>query len=241
MEAISYCRYSPRPDEDISDANEKQRVLVKEWCDRGGYTLAGEFSDKAKSRDDLDRPGLWDAVDACRGRTLVVYSLDRIGDAVAVELVLRALRKQRSQLATVVSGVEEDDPTRQLVRTILGAIAVYQKQISAARTRSVMRRRSAAGDKMGGNAPAGKMLDPENPKRWIDCPSEQELIAQIVRLAQGGKKSARIATLLAKQEMQFRGHPVYRSLIEKIMARTVARNPAPRIAPDRMDPQSSTA
>ena len=178
MRIAIYARYSPRPEEDKSLSNVNQLGMVMDWLKKHGLDKAdwAHFEDRAKSRDDLNRPGLWDAVAYCQDGVFVAFSLDRIGDIIAIETVVRMLGKQGAQLATVVEGLQEFDPDATLLRILRGGLALHQKQKNATLTSYHMRQRMANGEKMGRWPPFGwkevyshSLPNGKRVMKWVKC------------------------------------------------------------------------
>ena len=129
---IGYGRWSDRRNADQCESNEAQREFIEEFCKENGWEMVEYFCDERKSgrrkqnatnRDELDRPGLWAAVDAIKpGYTLVAWRPDRIArDVFLDELVRRQVEKAGGRVVTVLANVEGDTPEANMMRTILAA------------------------------------------------------------------------------------------------------------------------
>lgn len=228
-----YARFSPRPDADKSISNAEQLCLTKEWCHEQQLPLPTLcFEDKKKSRDDMNRPGLWDCVKATQGGLMVAYSLDRVGDIIAIETVVRMLEKQKSTLATVVEGVQSNDPDNEFLRIIKGGLSRQQKRHIARLTADSYRIRVARGECMGRYAPAGfKFVLWEGttqktrrglPKRRVVPDYEEiKIIRQIQRIARDldmeTEKCYSLETLVNRLGFRVRGKEVTRRWLQNAM------------------------
>lgn len=236
MIVTEYSRYSPRPDEETSLSNESQFDMQDEWLLKHSLPLprpGHRFGDEAKSRDDMTRAGLWEAAKACQRGLFVAYSLDRIGDVLAIETVVRLLERQRSRLATVVEGFQENDPDSELMRILRGGLSRNQKRKGAENTSRHMLQRQANGERMSRYPPVGKRFRQigikhksiggvlvEVPHCIIeDEPDEHRIIAQIKQTSERlGRKDCTVSRLLRAQGITFRGKPLSRKVVALAMA-----------------------
>jgi DNA invertase Pin-like site-specific DNA recombinase len=85
-----------------------------------------------------------------RGDTLVVWKLDRIARSL-VELIRRidALRKKQCRLVSVTESIDTESAMGQFVVHILGAVAEFERQLIAERTRAGVQARKARGLPVG--------------------------------------------------------------------------------------------
>lgn len=220
MEITAYLRYSPRPDGDKSPSNDQQFGIICDWLKKQGIPTEGvqRFEDKAKSRDDMDRPGLWAAVKACQKGLFVSYALDRIGDVVAIETVMRLLNLQKAQLATVMEGLQENDPDSTLMRILRGGLALHQKQKNAAVTSYHMQQKQRSGQRMSRYAPFGtKLVYSHNQYDGVNIrkvyklepePTELAIRELACELWKQGKSRPFILQMLRSGGVMFRGRPV---------------------------------
>jgi DNA invertase Pin-like site-specific DNA recombinase len=121
------------------------------------------FSDEGVSGALLDRPALGNVINVLgTGDVLYVPRLDRLArDLITQELLLRAIRAKGADVVSCVEGenayLAEDagDPSRKLIRQILGAVAEYERSMIALRTQAGKRAKKAAGGYAGGQPPYG--------------------------------------------------------------------------------------
>jgi site-specific DNA recombinase len=218
--AILYARFSDRPNAQECESIAAQLEACRNHCAVRGYAIAAEFSDQAMSGGDADRPGLWSAVDVLsRGDVLIVWRLDRLArDVYLSETIQRQVDKSGARIEYVTGGGNDDTPEGELIRRILQAFSEYERKIIAIRTSYAMKRHQANGRKMGGNAPYGFAVDPDDESRLIECPDEQGAITEARRLAEAGHGLRTIARMLAMSGYRPRGdawrHQTVKSMIE---------------------------
>lgn len=240
MKVVSYARFSPRPNSADCDSVERQHYDIAEWAKAHNHEIMGTFSDKAVSGADDERPGLMDAIDACkRGYALVVRTMDRFSrDVRLAEAFLLKLAARGASLITLdgISTIDET-PEQELMRCIFSAIAQYQRKANNRRTSRRMQQLQAEGRRMSKRAPYGMMPGDDREvtlpsgttevhKTLVPCPQEQDNIITIRRLADQGMTSRAIAAHLNHAGIDCRGLPwnhvtVYRILRKRAAGRAI--------------------
>jgi DNA invertase Pin-like site-specific DNA recombinase len=132
---------------------EMQLREMREYCERRGWTIAGEYVDTGISgtkdrRPELDRL----MVDAHKRRfdVVAVWKFDRF--ARSVSHLLRALDTFRVLAIEFVSLSESLDtatPAGRMVFTVLGAVAELERSLIAERVRAGLRNARAKGKRLG--------------------------------------------------------------------------------------------
>jgi DNA invertase Pin-like site-specific DNA recombinase len=158
MRAAIYARVSTSNN---GQSPEMQLRDFSEYCDRRGWTVAGEYVDVgitgAKDRrPELDR--LMADAHLRRFDVLVVWKFDRF--ARSVSHLLRALETFQALHIEFVSLSEQMDtstPAGKLVFTVLGAVAELERSLIAERVRAGLRNARAKGKHLG------------RPKRAVDA------------------------------------------------------------------------
>jgi DNA invertase Pin-like site-specific DNA recombinase len=146
-------------------------------------------------------------------KLVLVEALHRLArDQVVQELILRDLRKHGFDLIPVMEPdlVEEDanNPTRRLVRQILGAINEYEKSMIVLKLRGARIRQKAKTGRCEGAKPYG------------DLPGEKEVIARMRELRASGVGFDRIAAQLnAEGHKPRRGKQWWGLAVNKILSR----------------------
>ncbi len=220
---ILYARFSPRPDAAESESNATQLELCRAHAARAGWRVAGEHQDDALSGDDLDRPGLWAAVEELKkGDILLVSKLDRLARSVylAVDLERQAEAAGARIVSVAGEGTATNNPDDQLIRGIVQLLAQYQKRAQAARTRAAMQRHQAGGRRMSraDRCPLGWRPDPNDPKRMQKDPAEAAAIDRARALHSGGLSLRAICRQLAAEGLCLRGG--HHQAIARVLARS---------------------
>lgn len=229
MTTYGYCRVSTKEQvEGFGLDVQRARLLVH------GVQRSRIFEDEGVSGALMDRPALGDAINALEpGDTLVVPRLDRLArDLITQELLLRAIRLKGADVVSCVEGenayLAEDagDPSRKLIRQILGAVAEYERSMISLRTQAGRRAKKAAGGYAGGQPPYG----------WrgeggvlVEVPSEQKTLQAITTIlpmyrgAEGLVHHQGIANWLqARTQYAFtrrNGKPWTRQSVRKVLLR----------------------
>jgi DNA invertase Pin-like site-specific DNA recombinase len=126
---------------------------LREYCDRRGWQLAGEYVDAGISGAKDSRPHLNKLMaDAHRRRfdAVVVWKFDRF--ARSVSHLLRALETFNALGIAFVSLSEQIDtstPTGKMVFTVLGAVAELERSLIAERVKAGLRNAKAKGKRLG--------------------------------------------------------------------------------------------
>ena len=190
MRAAIYARVS------TSNNGQDPRVQtreIREYCERRGWQIAGEYVDAGISGAKDSRPELNKLMaDAHRRRfdAGVVRKFDRF--ARSVSHLLRALENFNALGVGFVSLSEQIDtstPTGKMVFTVLGAVAELERSLIAERVRAGLRNARAKGTRLG------------RPRISVDA-------SRVARLRAEGRTVREIAVALG----------VSRSLVHKTLA-----------------------
>ena len=166
---------------------------IREYCERRGWQIAGEYVDTGISGAKDSRPELNKLMaDAHRRRfdAVVVWKFDRF--ARSVSHLLRALENFNALGVGFVSLSEQIDtstPTGKMVFTVLGAVAELERSLIAERVRAGLRNARAKGTRLG------------RPRISVDA-------SRVARLRAEGRTVREIAVALG----------VSRSLVHKTLA-----------------------
>ena len=94
-------------------------------------------------------------------------------------------------VSTAGEGTWRDTAQDKLVRTILSALAEYERKVIAARTSAAMLRHQANGRRMSFLVPVGWRQDPNKPARLIEDPDEQGTLEYNYALGQRRAEAAK--------------------------------------------------
>ena len=131
---------------------EMQLRELREYCERRGWTVAGEYVDRMTGtkdrRPELDRL----TADAHKRRfdVVIVWKFDRF--ARSVSHLLRALETFKALGIDFVSYSEQMDtstPAGKMVFTVLGAVAELERSLIVERVRAGLRNARAKGKHLG--------------------------------------------------------------------------------------------
>lgn len=166
--AVVYARVSSPGQAAAGHGLEVQLAAGHAWCAANGRRVVAQLCDEGV-------PGTLEAFEQRRALAaaleqlragaaaeLVVYRLDRLGrELVLQELVLRAVADAGGRLRSTaaaedaVLGEDPADPSRTLVRQILGAVGEYERKLQRLRMRAGQDAKRAAGGHAAGRPPYG--------------------------------------------------------------------------------------
>lgn len=219
-QAIIYARFSPRRNEETCESIETQIELCRAYCARKGYSVTAEYSDRAMSGKDGERPGLWDALNAVKaGTVLVTYRLDRLARSVYLSHVIeQQVAKQHGSIeSTAGEGTWDDSEDQWLVRKILQTLAEYERKVIGHRTSQAMRRHQKNGRRMSAQAPYGWKRDPDDSARIVRDEAEQQAIIAACEFRRGGMSYRQIARLFQSGQIPCRGKNWHHGTIRRIV------------------------
>jgi DNA invertase Pin-like site-specific DNA recombinase len=170
-QAVGYLRISGLGQVN-GDGLERQAQAVARYARRAGLAIVETYRDAGVSgtKDLGDRPGLaalLDRIDSNGVRVVLVERADRIArDLIVSETILGQLRTRGVKVFDC-EGVEltaaDGDPTRRLIRQVLGAVSEFDRRVTvlklrAARERVRAREGRCEGRKAFGSRPAERSV-----------------------------------------------------------------------------------
>lgn len=225
--AVSYLRVSGRGQVD-GDGLPRQREVISRYVKRHGLRIADEYCDAGVSgtRELENRSGLRDLITRLRSngvRIVLVENASRLArDLMVGEVILREFRTLGVKVVAADSGtdltVDDGDPTRKLVRQVLGAVAEFEKEVLVSKLRASRLRKRRAVGRCEGRKPFGAR------------PGEVEIVNRILALRRKPRKGprlsfARIATLLNGEQIPTRtGRPWAAQTLRQICLRGPVTN-----------------
>ncbi|MFD2741316.1 recombinase family protein [Sulfitobacter aestuarii] len=134
------------------DSDKRQLAAIEGYAAANGYEVIGTYYDAAVSgTDPIDqRPGMMSLLDAVLSngtRTILVESPDRFArDVLVQELGYKMLKDEGIDLIPTTSPdyFGSDTPTAEMVRTILGAVAAFDRRTTVDKLRHARDRKSTA-------------------------------------------------------------------------------------------------
>lgn len=173
MNVFSYIRVSGLGQAD-KDGPERQRIAIKDFCAKHKLDDLNEFSESISGTiEAMDRPAFADLIikanifnqsphDTLHIRGIVVENMDRLArDVMVSELLFRECRKFGIQVFCANTGelvdvaTNEGDPTRKMMRQILGAIAEWEKTMIVRKLGSARKRHRLNAGRCEGRKPYG--------------------------------------------------------------------------------------
>jgi DNA invertase Pin-like site-specific DNA recombinase len=132
---------------------EMQLRELREYCERRGWSIAGEYVDLRISGTKEKRPELDRLMsDAHRRRfdAVIVWKFDRF--ARSVSHLLKALETFQAlgiHFVSLSESLDTSTPAGKMVFTVLGAVAELERSLIAERVRAGLRNAKAKGRKLG--------------------------------------------------------------------------------------------
>jgi DNA invertase Pin-like site-specific DNA recombinase len=188
--AFGYLRVSD-PSQVEGDGLTRQELAIRKYADAHGLTIVGFYREEGISGMLEDRPMLArlmvDLEQNGHGvRTVVIEKLDRLArDLMVQEAIVRDLLKQGFELVSTMEGPDlaSADPTRKLIRQIMGAVAEYDRAMLVLKLRVARERKKIKTGRCEGRLPYGK------------DDKEQEVIKKVKLLRRDRKGGFKGATL----------------------------------------------
>jgi DNA invertase Pin-like site-specific DNA recombinase len=174
MITFGYIRVSGRG-QVAGDGPERQQQAIQDFCRALHLVAPLMFTDNAVSGtvDAMDRPqfaAILTTIEAIRTGhpgeefCIVVERLDRLArDLIVSELVLAECAKLKIPVYAADRGTMEDqastgaDPTRKLIRQIMGAVSEWEKSVIVKKLRAARDRKRARGERCEGQRPYGDL------------------------------------------------------------------------------------
>ena len=162
--AYGYLRVSGRGQVE-GDGYERQRLAIEQHCGVTGVEVAGWYREEGVSGETEwgDRPAWGEMLDRIVGngvRAIAIERLDRLArDLMVQEHIIADLRKRGIELiSTAEPDLGSDEPSRVMMRQIMGAVAQYDKcmivrKLKGARQRAKQRDGRCEGRKPYGHYP----------------------------------------------------------------------------------------
>jgi DNA invertase Pin-like site-specific DNA recombinase len=178
-----------------------QEQAIRRYCKANGLRLVDLCSDEGISGSNglEKRVGLATALarlESGEADCLVVYRLDRLArDYVLQELLVNRLRGAGTPLRSATEDIETDtdDPTKVLIRQILGSIGQYERALIRGRMLAGKAIKQARGGYVGGQPGYGSRADNAE---LVDDPREAEVVQMVMDMREAGASYREIAGAL---------------------------------------------
>ena len=229
MKVTAYLRVSTDRQAEQGFGLDVQRQRIRAWAkDHGHRVVSWHTDDGISGSNGLDsRRALPDAfVDLREGRAagIVFPRLDRLArDLILQETLLREVRAMGAQAFSTMPGEQEvinddpDDPSRRLIRQVLGAVGEYERSLIRLRLGGGRARKAEQGGYAYGSPPFGKRsVDGV----LVDDPAEQAALARARQLRAAGASMRAIAdTLTVEGHTPKRGGRWHPPTVQRMLAR----------------------
>lgn len=230
---VGYLRVSTDQQAQDGGGLEVQKAAIRKWARTNGHRIVAITSDEGISgaKELVDRPGLGEALALVRARKadgIVVYRLDRLARDLVLQETLLAEVKRLGGRVFSTAAAEDDfladdptDPSRRLIRQVLGAVAEYERSLISLRLRSGRDRKHADGGYAGfGSPPLGWCaVDGE----LVPDDEEQATVARIRELRHGGASLREIVAALDEGDYRTkRGARWHINTVARVLRRAAA-------------------
>lgn len=202
--AVSYLRVSGKGQVD-GDGFPRQRETIARFAKAAGFEVVDEFRDEGVSgtKELDDREGLSDLFARIRSngvRVVLVERADRLArDLIVGELILNQFRDMGARVIAADSGTEltagDDDPTRTLIRQVLGAVAQFEKAVIVSKLKAARVRKRRTEGRCEGRKPYGTR------------PGEAEVVALIHQLRRKPRGGERLSFAAIAERLNAEGRP----------------------------------
>jgi DNA invertase Pin-like site-specific DNA recombinase len=159
--AFAYLRVSGRS-QVSGDGFPRQRAAIKEYAATHDLKIVREFREGGVSGtvENMNRPAWQELMMALHSngvRTILIEKLDRLArDLMVQETAIADLRKNGFTLVSVAEpDLMASDPTRVLIRQMMGAVAQYDKSQIVLKLRAARMRKRAQTGRCEGRKPFG--------------------------------------------------------------------------------------
>lgn len=216
MKIVGYIRVSSKGQME-GDGPARQSEAIKKFCSAHNLELQTTFTEQGVSGtvEGMEREAFSNMVVFAANfgtQAVVVERLDRLArDLMVSEILLKELRTRGIKVFAADQGAlidmanNEGDPTRKLIRQIIGALAEWEKSQLVLKLRIARERKKRQGFRMCGEVPYGKTITERTitglMKQWRAADFTFDRIAQLLndsdfRTRKGGKWSkSRVASV----------------------------------------------
>lgn len=225
MNAIGYIRVSTNGQAENGFGLAAQQKAVRQLARERGYRLLKVVRDEGVSGLIEVRPGLADLLEALRtGMVVLVPGLDRLArDLLTQEILLRDIRQRGADVVSCSPAETENllddpnDPTRKLIRQVLGAVAEFERSLVRLRLQRGRALKAERGGFAYGSPPYGTR---SVAGRLVPLPDEVDAIVFARKLRTAGKSLRKIAEALHEKgyrpKRSDRWHP---ATVARVLAR----------------------
>lgn len=212
---VAYLRVST---EDQRNGLEAQRSAIESWAAHSSVTVIAWCADEGVSgAAPLDeRPALLEALASLRDHNagqLVAAKRDRLARDVSSAAAIERLANEAGARVVTADGLDcSDTPEGALLRTLIDAMAQYERALIRARTKAALRAKLARGERVG--APVFGFDRDGKPVEL-----EQRALQRMRELRGGGATQAEIAATLTAEGFSSRRGRWHVTSVARALAR----------------------
>jgi site-specific DNA recombinase len=200
IHAVAYLRVSSVGQVE-GDGVQRQRDAIAAYAERNGIEVVGEFRDEGVSgtTEHADRPGFSEMLTRIAGNCVRLVLVERAcrlaRDLLVQETLLNSLIKMGVRVVDSAGTelTDESDPSRILIRQVLGAVAQHDRACLVAKLRKARERKRFQQGRCEGRKPYGTKV------------GEDRGLHRIATLAAEGLSSRQIAMALTHERIPTRG------------------------------------
>lgn len=224
IRVVAYLRVSTDRQAEEGNGLPVQEKAIKTWARANGYNIVGWFRDEGISGSNgLDtRVGLYDAlaeIAAGHAQGIVVKTLDRLArDMVLQEQLLAEIKRMGGEPHTTAGGEDAfltddpDDPSRKMIRQILGSVSEYERAMIAMRLRTGRASKAAKGGYAYGSPAFGQRAEE---RELVPDTAEQAAIQRMKELRAEGMSMRQIAAQLNTENIAAKRGGVWQPMTVK--------------------------
>ncbi len=132
---------------------EAQRAAIRSACDLRGWTLRAVYEDAGVSATSTVRPGLKQALSACRSHDdalLIVAKLDRLSRSLLeFTALVERMKHEPWRLVALDLGVDTTTPNGEFVANVMSSFAQFERQMISVRTKEALAAARHQGVRLG--------------------------------------------------------------------------------------------
>ena len=207
----AYLRVSS-PGQVDGDGFERQLIAIRNYARANGIRIVRIFREEGVSgtKDLENRPALQELLVALHSngvKLVLIEKLDRLArDLMVQESIIADMERHGFEIRSVMEpDLCSDDPSRTLIRQILGAFAQYERAMIVLKLRGARMRMRAKVGRCEGRKPYGTR------------PGEGELIARMTQLRSEGFSLAGITETLNQEAKPRTGKQFYAANVGRIL------------------------
>ena len=166
------------------DGFERQKTAIEAYAKQNGITIKGIFQESISGTvSPLEREGFKNLLEALLSngtKIVLVENLSRLArDLMVQETILNDLKQRGLELISVNEpDLASDDPSRKMIRQVMGAFYEYEKQLLVLKLKAARERKKKKTGRCEGNLPYGSK------------PGEYQILKRILNATETANKIA---------------------------------------------------